>query len=340
MNARTWTNRISLAAAIAALALAPACTQREERPTASASATPSMARVAPAPAAQPLPVPASAAFARGADLERVARDSAAFSDMVDALRKFAGKEIEFNADTLDLESFVQGKSAQELLTFAKETQFKSPYAAMQVLEYLWGQDLDSRLRVAVAGPFGELACAFGYEKDRALAFECMDWLIDVWGDPGQAAVLNHAERREILDTYHNLTITFAVDASAVCKKQADALHRTARSDLERAEADEFDAFALLNTGRLENIPAARAIMESLRIHGETRFAWVDHWLSLDDATIAAEFGKMREIDEQFRLDERRRFQRLESLSPAERLLEMRRQAEMAEARSPTQTDSP
>ena len=67
---------------------------------------------------------------------------------------------------------------------------------------------------------------------------------------------------------------------------------------------------------------------------------MDHWLSLDDATIAAEFGKMREIDEQFRLDERRRFQRLESLSPAERLLEMRRQAEMAEARSPTQTDSP
>ena len=254
-------------------------------------------------------------------------DSAAFSDMVDSLRKFAGKEIEFNADTLDLESFVQGKSAQELLTFAEETQFKSPYAAMQVLEYLWRQDLDIRLRVAVAGPFGELACAFGYEKDRALAYECMDWLIDVWGDPGQAAALTNAERREILNTYHNLTITFAVDASAVCKKQADALRRTARSDLERAQADEFDAFALLNTGQLENIPAARAKMESLRARSDAEFSWVNHWLSLDDAAIAAEFGKMRDIDAQFRLDEQRRFQRQESLSPAERLLEMRRQAE-------------
>jgi hypothetical protein len=291
---------------------------------------------AASPSAQGVPNPAArsranasppAAATAGADLEKVARDSAAFSDMVDSLRKFAGKEIEFNADTLDLESFVQGKSAQELLTFAEETQFKSPYAAMQVLGYLWHQDLDIRLRIAVAGPFGELACAFGYEKDRALAYECMDWLIDVWGDPGQAAVLNNAERRDILNTYHNLTISFAVDAAAVCKKQADALRRTARSDLERAKADEFDVFALLNTGQIENVPAARAGMESLRARGGPDFAWVNHWLSLDDATIAAEFGKMRDIDAQFRIDEQRRFQRLESLSPAERLLEMRRQAE-------------
>lgn len=304
-----------------------ACSKHEEilPPPATRVSAPSASELVRAPAARPRASPSPPATpTAGADLERVALDSAAFSDMVDSLRKFAGKEIEFNADMVDLASFVRGKSAQELLTFAEETQFKSPYAAMQVLGYLWRQDLDPGLRVAVAGPFGELACAFGYEKDRALAYECMDWLIDVWGDPGQAAALTNAERREILNTYHNLTITFAVDASAVCKKQADALRRTARSDLERAQADEFDAFALLNTGLLENIPAARAIMESLRVQGETRFAWVNHWLSLDDAAIAAEFGKMRDIDAQFRIDEQRRFQRLESLSPAERLAEVQR----------------
>ena len=304
-----------------------ACSKHEEPlpPSAARVSAPSASEPVRAPVARPRASPSPPATpTAGADLERVALDSAAFSDMVDSLRKFAGKEIEFNADTLDLESFVQGKSAQELLTFAEETQFKSPYAALQVLGYLWHQDLDIRLRVAVAGPFGELACAFGYEKDRALAYECMDWLIDVWGDPGQAAALTNAERREILNTYHNLTITFAVDASAVCKKQADALRRTARSDLERAEADEFDAFALLNTGQLENIPAARAKMESLRARSDAEFSWVNHWLSLDDAAIAAEFGKMRDIDAQFRLDEQRRFQRQESLSPAERLTEVRR----------------
>lgn len=320
-----------------------ACSKHEEAlpPPAARVSAPAASEPVRAPVARPAAdASPAAAAAAGADLEKVARDSAAFESMVDFLRKFAGKEIEFNANTLDLESFVQGKSEQELLTFAEATQFKSPYAALQVLEYLWQRGRDFQVRLAVAERFGELAYEIGYAKDRAQGYACMDWLIDVLGDPGQTAVLSDAERKDLLNAYHNLSITYAVDAAAICKKQADALRRTARSDLERAKADEFDVFALLNTGQIENIPAARVGMESLRAHGGPEFAWVDYWLARDDANVAAEFRKLREIDEQFRLDEQRRFQRLEALSPAERLLEMRRQAEETEAISPTQTDSP
>ena len=216
-----------------------------------------------------------------------------------------------------------GKSAQELLTFAEMARYKSPYAAMQVLEYLWRQGLDLQLRIAVAERFGDLAYEFGYAKDRALAYECMDWLIGVLGNPGQAAAMTDAERRDLLRAYDGLSVTYGIDASATCKKRADALRRTARSDLERAKADEYEAFALLNTGQQESIPAARVILESLRARGDPNFAWVDYWLSRDDATIAAEFRKLKDIDEQFRISEQRRFQRLESLPPAERMAEMR-----------------
>ena len=320
-----------------------ACSKHEENlpPPAARVSAPSAAEPVRAPVAS-LAADASpaAAASAGADLEKVAQNAAAFEGMVDSLRKYAGGEIEFNAATLDLESFVHGKSEQELLTFAEMARYRSPYAVLQVLDYLWRQDLDLRLRIEVAEQFGDLAYEYGYAKDRALACECTDWLIGVLGDPKHAAAMSDAERRDLLRAYHGLSLTYALDASACYKKRADALRRTARSDLERAKADEFDAFALLHTGQMENIPAARVMLESLRARGDPEFAWVDHWLSLDDATIVAEFGKMREIDERFRIDEQRRFQRLESLSPAERMAELRRQAEEAQAMPTTQTDAP
>ncbi len=336
-------NRLWPCAAVgAALMLAASCAKREEAPPAAATASKSKtaAAVPRAPATAPAIPEAPAAPASGADLDQVALNAAAFSDLVDSLRKYAGKEIATNAATLDLEAFVQGKSAQEILTFAEMARYKSPYAVLQVLDYLWRQDLDTQLRIEVAERFGELAYEFGYAKDRARAYECMDWLIGVLGDPGQAAAMSDAERRDLLRVYDGLSVSYGIDASATCKKRADALRRTARSDLDRAKADEFEAFALLNTGQQERIPAARAILESLRARGDPNFAWVDHWLSLDDATVAAEFRKLKDIDARFRIDEQRRFQRLDSLPPAERMAEMRRQNEAAETNPPAQMDSP
>ena len=68
---------------------------------------------APANSANPPAPPA------GADLGKVADQAAAFSDLVDSLRKFAGEETEIGAATLDLETFVRGKSDRDLLKFAE-----------------------------------------------------------------------------------------------------------------------------------------------------------------------------------------------------------------------------
>ena len=97
-----------------------ACSRREEpaapppaatapEVTATAAETPRTPKPAPALAETP------AASAAGADLEKVAQSAAAFSDLIDALRTFAGEELEANPARLDLESFVRGKSDNELI---------------------------------------------------------------------------------------------------------------------------------------------------------------------------------------------------------------------------------
>ena len=116
-----------------------------------------------------------------------------------------------------------------------------------------------------------------------------------------------------------------------------------QSDLELAYADEFDAFALMREGKAENVPAARAYLESMRARGVygTFFALkmrVDHWLAFDDATFAAEIRKLADIMRKGReLDEVERQWRA-SMTPTEFVTEMRRSA--AEAKRPTQTNSP
>ena len=318
------------------------CSRHEDDIPRSSPPAPQSVRTSNSPPATPVAfhAPAPDPPPSGANLDQVAQDAAAFEDMVASLRKFAGKDIGTNAATLDLDVFVQGKTEQDLLTFAETAQSKSPYAALQVLDHLWRQNLDVPLRIAVSERFGELACEIGYAQDRARASECMDWLIAAIGDPAQASALSDDDRNDLLLAYHNLSLTYALDASATCQKQADALRRTARSEQERTQVEEFEVFALLNSGQIGNMPAARAKMESLRARGAPEFSWVDHWLSLDDSTIAAEFRKLREIDAQFRIDEQLRFQRLESLSPAERLLEMQRQAEESPPDPAPQKESP
>jgi hypothetical protein len=343
-ESRFWNPLARRAALGAALALALSCSKREEPPPAAAPAPKIAAAEPPRAPASALAIPeAPAAPAVGADLEKVAQNAAAFSDLVDSLRTFAGDGVEFNAATLDLESFVQGKSERDLFKFAQEARDKSPFAALQVLEYLWRQDLDVEYRLEIASLLGDLANEYGYEKDRAVARECVDWLADVCADSAQAAAMSVRERDDLICTLHRLAVNLDGHAYATEKRIADAIRASAQTDLELAYADEFDAFALMREGKAENVPAARAFFESMRARGVygTFFALkmrVDHWLAFDDAAFAAEIRKLADITQKVReLNEVER-RRRESMTPAELFAEMRRRA--AEAKRPTQKDPP
>ena len=341
-------NRLILRAALgAALAVATACSRRKETP-APVGAPPQpmpagMADVDPhetvaggGACAAEAPVPA------GADLEKVAQNAVAFSDLVDSLRKYAGKETALNADTLVLESFVRGKSNRDLMKFARTARDKSPFAAMQVLDYLWRQDLDVESRIEIAGLLGDLAVQCGYEKDFAMARECVDWLVATCADPVNAAAMSVRERDNLICTLARLTVNLDGQTYAAEKKKiADAIRASAQSDLELAYADEFDAFALMREGKAENVPAARAYFESMRARGVygTFFALkmrVDYWLAFDDAAFAAEIRKMADLHRKVReLNEVER-QRRASMTPTELVAEMRREAEKARRRPQAQ----
>ena len=327
-------------------ALALSCSKREEPPPAATTAPAqktAAAAAASVPASTPAMPEAPAAPAAGADLEKVAQNAAAFSDLVDSLRTFAGEDVEFNAATLDLESFVQGKSERDLFTFAQEARDKSPFAALQVLEYLWRQDLDVEFRIEIASLLGDLANEYGYEKDRAVARECVDWLADVCADSAQAAAMSVRERDDLICTLHRLAVNLDGHAYATEKRIADAIRASAQTDLELAYADEFDAFALMREGKAENVPAARAFLESMRARGVygTFFALksrVDYWLAFDEAAFAAEIRKSAEFMQKIQADGERERQWRETIPPAELFAEMRRRA--AEAKRPAQTNSP
>lgn len=327
-------------------ALALSCSKREEPPPAATTAPAqktAAAAAASVPASTPAMPEAPAAPAAGADLEKVAQNAAAFSDLVDSLRTFAGDGVEFNAATLDLESFVQGKSERDLFKFAQEARDKSPFAALQVLEYLWRQDLDVEFRLKIASLLGDLANQYGYEKDRAVARECVDWLADVCADSAQAAAMTARERDDLICTLHRLAVNLDGHAYATEKRIADAIRASAQTDLELAYADEFDAFALMREGKSENVPAARAYLESMRARGVygTFFALksrVDYWLAFDEATFADEIRKSAEFMQKIQADGERQRQWRETIPPADLFAEMRRRT--AEAKRPTQKDPP
>ena len=328
------------------VALALSCSKREEvlPPPAARVSAPSASEPVRAPVARPAAdASPTAAAAAGADLEKVAQNAAAFSDLVDSLRTFAGEDVEFNAATLDLESFVRGKSERDLFKFAQEARDKSPFAALQVLEYLWRQDLDVEFRIEIASLLGDLVNQFGYEKDRAVARECVDWLVGTCADSAQAATMSVRERDDLICTLHRLAVNLDGHAYATEKRIADAIRASAQTDLELAYADEFDAFALMREGKAENVPAARAFLESMRARGVygTFFALksrVDYWLAFDEATFADEIRKSAEFMQKIQADGERQRQWRETIPPAELFAEMRRRA--AEAKRPAQTNSP
>ena len=344
MKPRTRPTCLLFAGLCATLALS--CSKREENlpPPAARVSAPSASEPVRAPAARPAAdaSPAAAATA-GADLEKVALDSAAFSDLVDSLRKFAGEEVEANPATLDLDSFVRGKSERDLLKFAQNTNYKSPYAAMQVLEYLWRQCTDVPLRIEVARLFGELAADCGYDKDRALAHECADWMAGIYADPGWSAAMSRLERESLINDLRSVIVRLDGFTYAAEKWLADVIRNSARSDLDAAYADTYDAHALIHTGRAENVPALRRLFESIRARGAygrytAKKESVDRWLSLDEATFAAEIRETAELMAPIRERQLRERRQLEPLTPAERIAEMIRQAEAAKTNRPARKD--
>ena len=320
-----------MVASFAALIFALSCSKREDPPPAAAtdpvSTTPAAA-VARAPAAVPA-IPEAPAAAAGADLEKVAQNAAAFSDLVDSLRKFAGEETEISAVTLDLGTFVRGKSDRDLLKFAEAAQWKSPFAAMQVFDYLVKHSADPKIRMQAAWCFGDQAALFGDAADRARAKECYDLLAAFRGDDAFVAALSPSDRDELLTAMQRIVLTLPLDECSSYRQLAALLrnHPTSAEDL--SYADWFDAIALHRSGQAENLPKMLAYLRAIRERGVYGRIYadkktVDSWLNQPDAERRAEYAEFweRRTAHQPEIDARQR--QLDALPPAERLAEMNR----------------
>lgn len=311
-----------------------ACSRREE-PTAPppAATAPEVTATAAETPRTPKPAPAlaetPAASAAGADLEKVAQSAAAFSDLIDALRTFAGEEVEANPTRLDLESFVRGKSDNDLLKFAEAAQYKSPFAAMQVLEHLLAHAADPRIRMMAAWRFADLAAIYGDANDRARARKCFGLLADFRADDAFVAALSPSDRDELLTALQRLVITLDLDERESFGRMAGLLrdHPTSAEDL--STADWFEAMALLRSGNAADLPKMMACMQAIRDRGVYGHFFadkevVDRWLAKTPEQVRAEHDRLMELraKHQPAIDERQR--KLDALSPAERLAEMNR----------------
>ena len=311
-----------------------ACSRREE-PAAPppAATTPEVTATAAETPRTPKPAPAlaetPAASAAGADLEKVAQSAAAFSDLIDALRTFAGEEVETNPARLDLESFVRGKSDNDLLKFAEAAQYKSPFAAMQVLEHLLAHAADPRIRMMAAWRFADLAAIYGDANDRARARKCFGLLADFRADDAFVAALSPSDRDELLTALQRLVITLDLDERESFRQMAGLLrdHPTSAEDL--STADWFEAMALLRSGNAADLPKMMACMQAIRDRGVYGHFFadkevVDRWLAKTPEQVRAEQERLMELRAKYQpaIDERQR--KLDALSPAERLAEMNR----------------
>ena len=311
-----------------------ACSRREE-PAAPppAATTPEVTATAAETPRTPKPAPAlaetPAASAAGADLEKVAQSAAAFSDLIDALRTFAGEEVEANPARLDLESFVRGKSDNDLLKFAEAAQYKSPFAAMQVLEHLLAHAADPRIRMMAAWRFADLAAIYGDANDRARARKCFGLLADFRADDAFVAALSPSDRDELLTALQRLVITLDLDERESFRQMAGLLrdHPTSAEDL--STADWFEAMALLRSGNAADLPKMMACMQAIRDRGVYGHFFadkevVDRWLAKTPEQVRAEQDRLMELRAKYQpaIDERQR--KLDALSPAARLAEMNR----------------
>ena len=314
-----------------------ACSRREEPPASTSNPLTAPAAInslrSATPAVSAPAIPEAPTAPTGANLEKVAQDAAAFSDMVDSLRKFAGEDIQIhaapqiNTDRIDLDSFIRGKTERDLLQFAEAAQFTSPYAALQVLEYLFRHSPDPRIRMEAAIRFGDTATLFGYLKDRALARECFDHLADLRADSAFLSALPRGKQMDLLYGMHRIACGLELDAAA-WMRMATALRKCPLSDRDLSIADAFEADALLRGCRAEDLPRIRALYEAIRARGAYDKAYASK--ESVDRRLAQSDAELKEIQAQWvelLADERafqERLRQVDPLPPAERLAELRR----------------
>ena len=282
---------------------------------------------APANSANPPAPPA------GADLGKVADQAAAFSDLVDSLRKFAGEENEIGAATLDLETFVRGKSDRDLMKFAEAAQYKSPFAAMQVLDHLVTHSTDPKIRMVAAWRFGDQAALFGDAADRARAGVCYDMLVAFRGDDAFVATLSPSDRDELLTAMQRLVVTVPLDEPSAYRQLSAQLrnHPTSAEDL--TYADWFDAMAGLESNSENGISRMLAHLRAIRERGVygRYFAQkesIDHWLAKTQEQIWSDWSRSLKDRAAFKAEADARQRQLDALPPAERLAELNRQYEL------------
>ena len=324
-----------MVASFAALIFALSCSKREDPPPAAAtdpvSTTPAAA-VARAPAAVPA-IPEAPAASAGADLEKVALNAAAFSDLVDSLRKFAGEETEISAVTLDLGTFVRGKSDRDLLKFAEAAQYKSPFAAMQVFDYLVKHSADPKIRMQAAWCFGDQAALFGDAADRARAKECYDLLVAFRGDDAFLAALTASDVDELLTAMQRLVVTVPLDEQTAYRQLSSQLRNHPSSAEDVTYADWFDAMADLESNTEKGISQMLAHLRAIRERGVygRYFAQkesIDHWLAKTQEQIWSDWSRSLKDRAAFKAEADARQRQLDALPPAERLAELNRQYEL------------
>ena len=313
------------------------CSPREEPPPPPAATTPSSSSAtqsarAPAPVPSPTASPDVAASS-GANLDQVVQNAEAFSDMIAALRDDGRGETRLNTDTLDLEAFIRGKSERDLLKFGEATQFIKPFAAMQVLGHLFRHSSDPKVRMDAAILFGDAATLFGGLKDRALARDCADQLIAWRGEAGFTSALTSDERIELLHSMHRIVAMLDRDASPWLRMAA-ALRNNPFSDEDLSVADAFEAQARLQSGRAEDLPAMRALFESIRARGVYAEGYadresVDRVLAWSEEEAKAQQAAWVKILADNRAYEER-LRSIDPLPPAQRLAELERMNQAAE----------
>lgn len=324
-----------MAASIAALIFALSCSKREEPAATAPVSTPSAAAAPRAPASVPaIPeAPDAAATAAGADLEKIAQNAAAFSDLVDSLRKYAGDEAKISADTLDLETFARDKSDRDLLKFAEASQYKSPFAAMQVFDYLVRHSADPRIRMQAAWCYGDQAALFGDAADRARAKECYDLLVDFRGDDAFVAALSAADVDELLTAMQRLVVTVPLDEQIAYRQLSAQLRDHPTSAEDSTYADWFDAMASLESNSEKGISQMLAHLRTIRERGVygryfAQKETIDHWLAKTQEQIWSDWSRSLERRSAFQAEIDAQQRRLDALPPAERLAELNRQNEL------------
>ena len=321
----------------AALVLAAACSRREGTPApagAPSKPEPRAPTVAPLAAhAAPVSAAAPAPALAGADLDKIARNAAAFSELVDSLRTFAGEEVESNPARLDLESFVRGKSDRDLMKFAEAAQYKSPFAAMQVLDHLVTHSTDPKIRMVAAWRYGDQAALFGDAADRARAGVCYDMLVAFRGDDAFVATLSPSDRDELLTAMQRLVVTVPLDEPSAYRQLSAQLrnHPTSAEDL--TYADWFDAMAGLESNSENGISRMLAHLRAIRERGVygRYFAQkesIDHWLAKTQEQIWSDWSRSLKDRAAFKAEADARQRQLDALPPAERLAELNRQYEL------------